>query len=387
MDQHSIINKTAAALVAELKARFDEAKTNLKGHRPVSTAAKGLLDGSLNVAAEVSRMTGVTMDMSRPVGRLPILLVASKFGTWASEVTLVAAVLVKAGYRIRFASEDGSPPHFLSPSMTTSFLDGAWRTSVVSEEERELALRFLKPGTEENRLFDNILDLRSLARPPQVGDYLNDTESLSRYSDELLKTMELAVEYEALCIAGGSGAIPGLMFDRGLHSLILAFHKLGKPIMGECNGGLALVQTLDPSTGHSILAGRAVTTHSLLDEYQAGWGWTQPFLADTALFWKQDGKFDIDSYGGAETWYQPGLGGNPLIDSESAFRNAIGLGGVFFSPAGSPYSVVVDGHFVTCRSTPDGYPGALCLMAVLDGKEPLKGRFFIHADQLGSRNP
>src|SRR5208283_4097747 len=66
-------------------------------------------------------------------------------------------------------------------------------------------------------------------------------------------------------IAGGSGAIPGLMADRGLHSLILAFHAFGKPIMGECNGGLALAQTIDPKSGKSILQGRAVTTHSWLD--------------------------------------------------------------------------------------------------------------------------
>jgi cobyrinic acid a,c-diamide synthase len=63
-----------------------------------------------------------------------------------------------------------------------------------------------------------------------------------------------------------------LIADRGLHSLILAFHELGKPIMGECNGGLAVAQTLNPEIGKSILAGRAVTTHSWLDEYQSGWG-------------------------------------------------------------------------------------------------------------------
>jgi hypothetical protein len=100
-------------------------------------------------------------------------------------------------------------------------------------------------------------------------------------------------------------------------------------------------------------------------------------------FWKS-GIFDIDAYCAAENWIQPGMAGNPLIDSEGYFRDAAGPDGVFFSPAGSPYSVVVDGHFITCRTTPDGYPGALCLLAILDGMPPLKGRLFIDFDEMGS---
>lgn len=91
------------------------------------------------------------------------------------------------------------------------------------------------------------------------------------------------------------------------------------------------------------------------------------------------------AYCTAEKWYQPGMTGNPLVDSEGCFRNAAGSEGLFFSPAGSPYSVVVDGHFVTCRTTPDGYPGALCLMAVMDGMTPLRGRLFINTDGQGRK--
>ncbi len=379
-----ILSTTAENIVNALKMRFDEAKENIVAGRPVAAAAGGILDGTLNIADEAFKITGVRIDMTRPKTHKPILLVASKFGTWASELTLVAGVLLKAGYKVALASEDGSVPHLLGPSMIPGTPDGAWRFSVVSPEERDLAFQFLKPGTQENQLFskNNILDLSSLAKPPQIGDYLENETLLSDYANALDKSMKVATNYDAICIAGGSGAIPGLMFDRGLHSLILAFDKLQKPIMAECNGGLAVLQTHDPVTSQSILYGRAVTTHSMLDEYQSGWGWTQSFEHDTKKFWTQNGTFDVDAYCAAEQWYQPGIGGNPLIDSEGCFRNAAGPNGKFFSPAGSPYSVVVDGHLITCRTTPDGYPGVLCLMAILDGAPPMKGKLFIDRPQV-----
>jgi len=387
-DAQEILAETAQDVLNVLKLRFDEAKHNVLDFRPVAAAAGRLLDGTLDIVAEVKRMTGVDMDMSRPIMHKPILLVASKFGTWASELTLVAATLMKAGYDVCLGTEDGSVPHLLGPSMSTDSMDGAWRFPVVSKEEKDLAIHFLKPGSMENEIFfkDNIVDLSMLAKPPQVGDYLKDESQLERYKKALIPSMEMAMDYDAICIAGGSGAIPGLMFDRGLHSLILAFHKLNKPIMGECNGGLSVLQTLDPETGKSILFGRAVTTHSTLDEYQAEWGWTMPFEKDPASFWK-DGLFDLDAYCAAEQWFQPGMAGNPLIDSEGYFRDACGGEGVFFSPPGSPYSVVVDGHIITCRTTPDGYPGVLAMMAVMDGQPPLRGRMFIDADQMGRDYP
>jgi len=156
--------------------------------------------------------------------------------------------------------------------------------------------------------------------------------------------------------------------------------------MGECNGGLSILQTRDPSTGRSILAGHAVTTHSTLDEYQAGWGWTQPFTKEPGSF-LNNGQFDIAAYNAAEAWNQPGTTGNPLIDSEGYFRDAAGPSGVFFSPPGSPYAVVADEHFITCRTTPDGYPGALALIAMLDGEPPLRGPLFISSDDRGRTKP
>lgn len=376
---------TANKIFKALQTRFDKVPTNTVGFsRPVAKAAARLLDGTLDIAAEVKRMTGIDIDMSRPTTHKPILLLASKFGTWASELTLVAGLLLKAGYKVTIGTEDGSPPHLLGPSLDPDFTDGAWRCPVVSPEERDLAMRFLDPNSPQNILMrkGNIFDLSQLAKPPQVGDYLEDRTILNKYREALEKTVNLANEYDGLIIAGGSGAIPGFMFDRGLQSLILAFHESRKPVMAQCNGGLAVAQTIDPDTGKSILDGRAVTTHSWLDEYQNGWGWTQAFSQETQKFWSR-GTFDVGAYSAAEQWITPGIGGNPLIDSEGLFKNAAGKDGIFFSPPGSPYSVVVDGNLITCRTTPDGFPGVLALIAIMDGQPPLQGRLFIDADEQG----
>ncbi|MDR0585465.1 MAG: hypothetical protein LBG57_14120 [Treponema sp.] len=327
--------------------RFKEAERNWTGTRPVAAAAARLLEGNLDVPAEIRRLTGVAIGTGNTETRKPVLLLASKFGVWASELTLVAGTLLKAGYQVKIATEDGSPPHFLSVSMKPDFTDGSWRASVVSKEERDLALRFLDPKSAEHALLkkENIISLKTLAKPPQVGDYLKDRQQFTEYVSALKASLRMALDYSAICIAGGSGAIPGFMFDRGLHSLILAFHKLEKPIMGECNGALAILQTLEPLTEKSILYERAVTTHSALDEFQSGWGWTLPFEKDIGDFWK-DGTFDIAAYSSAEQWCSPGTDGNPLIDSEGYFRTASGCAGRFFSPAGSTYAVVIDGHFI-----------------------------------------
>jgi len=385
----SSINTIVEKIIKSLTIRMQEATLNFNPlNRPVVTAAKGILNGSLNIPFEIKRLTNIDFDNSTSGLNKSILIICSKFGTWASEFTIVAGVLLKAGFEVKVATEDGSPPHLLSPSLDPTFEDGAWRCSVVSIEERDLALKFLKPGTKEHQLLDreNVLNLQELPKPPQVGDYIKTPSLLTQYDESLKKSLQVASYYDAIVITGGSGAIPGLIADRGLHSLILAFNELDKPIMGECNGGLAIAQTINPVTGKSILAGRAVTTHSWLDEYQSGWGWVSEFTKDPNMFW-ENGEFDFKGYAAAEVWNSPGHTGNPLIDSEAMFSNAAGIGGIFFSPPGTSYSVVVDRNIITCRTTPDGYPGVIALLAILGGKPPLTGRFFIDQDQRGRTNP
>lgn len=384
-----MLDKVVNSCKAALEPVYSTAAKTYDGQRPIAKAARALIDGTLDIPSEVCRLIGINLDTKLLSSRQPVLLLGSKFGVWGSELTVVAAALLRAGYKVKIATEDGSTPHLLSPSLDPSFQDGAWRASVVSPEEMELSLRFLDPSRAEHQMLDtaNILNLeKSLARPPQIGDYIKNPSLLKTYLAALRSCLDIALQYDAIVIAGGSGAIPGFMFDRGLQSLILAFYKLGKPVMGECNGGLAIAQTTDPANGRSILFGRAATTHSWLDEYQSGWGWTQPFNVAISTFWK-NGQFCHNDYAKEETWYQPGIGGNPLIDSSSLFCNACGPGGVFFSPPGTPYAVVVDENLITCRTTPDGYPGVLALMARLDGNPPLSGRLFIDGDCRGRTHP
>lgn len=379
----------ATMVVNDLGKRFAEAEKNFDpSHRPVASAAKAIIAGTFDLSAEVERLTGVHLATESGAQGKRILMVASKFGTWASEFTIVASVLAAAGYRVDVATEDGSAPHLLSSSLDPAFKDGAWRCSVVSASERDLALRYLRPDRAESEILKpgSVFDLRTLPKPPQIGDYVAQHRLLGQYESALVEALKFAYRYEGLVIAGGSGAIPGLMADRGLHSLILAFHKLEKPIMAECNGGLALAQTIDPETGGSVLLGRAATTHSRLDEYQAGWGWVAQFSGDPSKYWR-DGVFDDASYAAAETWQAPGVDGNPLIDCEGMFRNAVGPRGILFSPYGTPYCAVIDGHIITCRTTPDGYPGTLLLLASIHGHPRLKGRFFVDADSRGRTTP
>lgn len=295
-------------------------------------------------------------------GNRSILICASESGVWASELTVVAMLALAAGYRIKIATETGKPPHLLSVSCDPNFVDGSLGERVVSFEESELAKRFLNPASEEGQLMlaENILSLDDIVRPPLVRDFLLDAHKMSEeIHDGIFKLRSWVESYDAIIIAGGSGAVAGFTMNGGLHHLILAFHRLARPIVAQCNGVLSLIQTIDPHTAKSILNGRFATTHSKTHEYRrGGWGWAK-------------------NENGTEVWTQPGADGNPIIDSEYMLINALGDRGKFRSPPASTYAVAVDEHIITARSTPDGAPAMAALMSKLDSDEPLRGRHFI----------
>lgn len=334
--------------------------------RPVARIVRALLDlrdgdeaaACALVSGYVKEMTGEELVSFQP---RDVLVVASESGVWASELTIPASLMLAAGYRVTVATETGAPPHFLSVSCDASFVDGSLGIPVVSPEEAELAARFQDPATSEGRLLAPaaIFNLATLGRPPIVADYLVDAD---RVLSELRRDMEMVCDvartFDSVLIAGGSGAVPGLAMNGGLHHLILAAHRLAKPIVAQCNGVFALVQTIDPRTDRSILAGRFATTHSKSHEYRrGGWGWA---------------KAGAD---GQETWTIPGADGNPIIDSEPMVRNAVGDTGAFISPPATAYAVAVDDHIITARTTPDGAPATAALIAALEipGR---RGRWF-----------
>lgn len=341
--------------------------------RPVAAIVRELLrlksydseDARRLVASQVQTFTGISIGHFE---KRSVLLAASESGVWASELTVVAAMLLAAGYKVVIATETGQRPHMLSVSHDPNFIDGPLGVPVVSEEEAALAKRFLNSNTAEGRLLapNNIVNLGALIRPPLVAEYLKDPDlTLRQFTDAMQELGRLAQSYDALVVAGGSGAVAGFAMNGGLHHLVLVFDRLKKPIVAQCNGVFALAQAIDPATGESILRGRFATTHSRSHEYRrGGWGWVRP------------------NPDGSETWILPGADGNPIIDSEPLVKNALGPTGIFMSPPASPYAVAVDGHIITARTTPDGAPATAALLAILDGSTPFQGRYFI-SDETG----
>jgi putative intracellular protease/amidase len=207
------------------------------------------------------------------------------------------------------------------------------------------------------------MSLGDLGRPPIVADYVKDPQStLEKFRAAIHKTCEIATKFDALVIAGGSGAVAGFAMNGGLHHLVLAMDRLRKPIVAQCNGVFALVQAIDPRTDASVLRGRLATTHSKSHEYRrGGWGWAK-----------------VDEHG-QEIWTLPGADGNPIIDSEPMVKNAVGPSGAFISPPVTAYSVAIDDHIITARTTADGAPATAALIAALE-QSGLAGRWVVHDD-------
>jgi len=336
--------------------------------RPIKKIVRSLLNLSSYDSAEakkfvtlqVNNLTGVSLEKFK---KRTILLVASENGVWASELTVVASILLAAGYKVVIATETGKPPHMLSISYDPNFVDASLGISVVSTEEAELAHRYRDSDTTEGRLLlqENVVSLAEIVRPPLVADYLEDQEStMNELADGVKDITKWINKYDGIVIAGGSGSVAGFSMNGGLHHLLLAFNRLDKPIVAQCNGVFSLVQAIDPITGKSILNGKLATTHSRSHEYhRGGWGWAKLNEEDE------------------ETWILPGADGNPIIDSAPMVRNAVGVDGKFFSPPATSYAVAVDGTIITARTTPDGGPATFALIAILEGGNRFKGRYFI----------
>ncbi len=354
---------------AEFRPYIDsDGRAKITDERPVAGVVRTLLDITSYDSREARQVVSSFVEKLTHVRvtkftRRKVLVAASENGVWASELTVVASLLLAAGYEVVVATETGKPPHILSVSLDPEFVDGALGLRVVSRPEAELAQRFLDPSTREGQLLHSasIVNLTDLIRPPLVVDYLErPRKTMHEFAVGIRAIGRRALDYDALVIAGGSGAVAGFSMNGGLQHLILAFDRLKKPIVAQCNGVFALVHAIDPTTRASILRNRFATTHSRTHEYRrGGWGWAKP------------------NKEGVETWTLPGADGNPIIDSEPIVRDALGRNGQFLSPPATPYAVAVDAHIITARTTPDGAPATAALIAMLDGETPFTGRFFL----------
>ena len=91
-----------------------------------------------------------------------------------------------------------------------------------------------------------------------------------------------------------------------------------------------------------------------------------------------DGTTNVPVEGG----YGPNYG-SATITLEQIIKHYTGPLGGFISRNGCPYMAVIDGPFITARTTPDGYPAALLALARLHGAGRLPAKYVVDGDGLG----
>jgi putative intracellular protease/amidase len=160
-------------------------------------------------------------------------------------------------------------------------------------------------------------------------------------------------------IVGGGGAYMDLGGNTSIRPLVQLMTALDRPVAAICYGVEVLIQATDPSTKLPLIWGRLATGHSEQDDYT-------------------DGTTDVPVEGG----YGPNYGSAP-ITLEQMIKQYTGPRGGFVSKNGSPYMAVIDGPFITARTTPDGYPAALLTLAYLHGGGRLPAKYVIDGDERG----
>ncbi len=262
-----------------------------------------------------------------------ILVLLSEYGYWGEELVGPLRTFDTHGYDTVFATPTGKQPHALPPSMDSSYVDPPLGRTVTTSEMARM--------TRELDGSDRLTSPVSLAgwvpqRPyTSAPDYLRRLEA---YHRQLAAIDDDIADYDALLIVGGSGPIVDLANNDLVHALLLSFHRAGKPIAAECYGVACLAFARDWEDRESIIRGRHVTGHCKEYDYQAGTG----FLGIDADF------------------------GPPPYPLEYILRDATGPHGRYHGNFGKPTSVIVDGLFITGRSTADSALTGQKLVEVLE---------------------
>jgi putative intracellular protease/amidase len=325
---------------------------------PVGEIAQRMVDGRYDKAfliSEIERFTGVKADIPSNPGK--VLFVVPQHGYWASELTLTDQVFRAAGYEVDYVTPRGERPFPYGVSMDTTFRDQAWNAAQVSPGEAALGQRYHDRTTAEGRRLNTPRNLDSWLPPtprPQHGEAARET-----FRAALSKGLLEATQYAALVIVGGAGAYMDLGGNTSVRPLIALFAALNRPVVAICYGVQVLIQATDPKTKVPLVWGRLVTGHSEQDDYT-------------------DGTTDVPVEGG----YGPNYGSAP-ITLEQMIKQYTGPQGGFISRNGSPYMALVDGPFITARTTPDGYPAALLALAQLHGAGQLPAKYVVDADGRG----
>ncbi len=276
-----------------------------------------------------------------------ILFVLSEWGYWGEELIGPLEACDAAGYKITFVTPTGKKPTPLAVSMTPGYMDPPLGRSVTSEEYAEKT----RQVNESNRL-DNPQSLEAwfpLRAYPSSPTYLRDMETYYDKVDWIVAN-EL-VNYDALVIVGGSGALVDLANNSRLHELIMGFYKLNKPIAAECYGVSCLAFARDIREKKSLIWGKHVTGHPIDYDYLDGTGF--------------EGKHSLD---GSNKGFGDGFinFGPPFYPLEYILRDAVGPDGSYSGRVGHKTSVVVDYPFITSRSTASSTECGQKLVEVLE---------------------
>ncbi|MDJ0846682.1 MAG: type 1 glutamine amidotransferase domain-containing protein [Crocosphaera sp.] len=261
-----------------------------------------------------------------------LIFVLSEWGYWGEELIGPLEVCDQAGYEITFLTPTGQKPTPLAVSMQPGFIDPPLGRSVTSEYYAQKT----KEVHESDRLNNpkNLQDWFPLRPYPSSATYLRDMEAYYKTLDTL--TNEELINYDAIVVVGGSGALVDLANNQRLHDLILGFYRLGKPIATECYGVSCLAFARDFREKNSLIWGKHVTGHPIDYDYIDGTGFEGPHALDGSNTGFGNGYINF---------------GPPFYPLEFILRDAVGPDGQFIGRVGHETSVVVDYPFITSRST------------------------------------
>jgi putative intracellular protease/amidase len=276
-----------------------------------------------------------------------ILFMLSEWGYWGEELIGPLEACDAAGYEIIFVTPTGKKPIPLAVSMEPGFIDPPLGRSVTSEEYAEKTRKVHESSRLNNP--KSLADWFPLRAYPSSATYLRDMEAYYQKIDKLL-TLEL-INYDALVIVGGSGALVDLANNSRLHELILGFYKLNKPIVAECYGVSCLAFARDFREKKSLISGKHVTGHPIDYDYLDGTGFEGSHAADGSKEGFGDGYINF---------------GPPFYPLEFILRDAVGPDGAYIGNVGHRTSVIVDYPFITSRSTASSAECGQKLVEVLE---------------------
>lgn len=326
---------------------------------PVGRIAQRMLEGRYDRAflvSEVERMTGVKIELPTKQSKR-ILSVIPRHGYWSSELTLPDRAFRAAGYEVDYVTPWGGRPFVYGVSLDRTFRDQAWNAAQVSLGESELGKRYIDSSSEEGAKLDKARSLRSWV--PYIPLPKDGEAARGPYRAKLKAALEeIGDAYAGMFIVGGGGSYLDLGGDTSIRPIIQLLTELNRPVIGICYGVCVLIQATNPKTKRPLVHGRILTGHSEQDDYM-------------------EGTSDVPKEG----TYGPDYGCAP-ITLEQMIKQYTGPEGGFISKDGSPYMAVADGPFISARTTPDGYPGALLALAQLHGTG-LAPRFVIDGDERG----